>query len=105
MFNSVIIDVAIGLILSFLAVSLAASAITEAISSALQWRQATLLDGVKALLNDQNFDGLALQLYNHALVNPLASGAAKTVQDLTSKPSYIDSRRRTTSLQKYPIRN
>jgi hypothetical protein len=41
MFNSVIIDVAIGLILSFLAVSLAASAITEAISSALQWRQAT----------------------------------------------------------------
>lgn len=105
MFNSVIIDVAIGLILSFLAVSLAASAITEAISSALQWRQATLLDGVKALLNDQNFDGLALQLYNHALVNPLASGAAKTVKDLTSKPSYIDSRRRTTSLQKYPIRN
>jgi hypothetical protein len=92
MFNSVIIDVAIGLILSFLAVSLAASAITEAISSALQWRQATLLDGAKALLNDQNFDGLALQLYNHALVNPLASGAAKTVQDLTSKPSYIDSR-------------
>ncbi|SRR5208337_2955691 len=88
MFNSVIIDVAIGLILSFLAVSLAASAITEAISSALQWRQATLLDGVKALLNDQNFDGLALQLYNHALVNPLASGAAKTVQDLASKPSY-----------------
>ncbi len=106
MFNSVIIDVAIGLILSFLAVSLAASAITEAISSAFAMAPGDIvLDGVKALLNDQNFDGLALQLYNHALVNPLASGAAKTVKDLTSKPSYIDSRRRTTSLQKYPIRN
>ncbi|HXZ14842.1 MAG TPA: hypothetical protein VEH77_02505 [Roseiarcus sp.] len=92
MFNSVIIDVAIGLTLSFLAVSLAASAVTEAISSALQWRQATLLQGVKDLLNDQDFKGLALQLYNHALVNPLASGAAATAQELTNKPAYIDSR-------------
>jgi len=48
MFISGIIDVAIGLTLSFLAVSLAASAITEAISSALKWREKTLLEGVKA---------------------------------------------------------
>jgi hypothetical protein len=66
MFNSVIIDFAIGLTLSFLAVSLAASAITEAISSALKWREETLLEGIKALLNDQDFKGIALQLYNHA---------------------------------------
>jgi len=92
MFNSVIIDVAIGLTLSFLAVSLAASAVTEAISSVMKWRQATLLAGVKDLVNDPKFNGLALQLYNHALVNPLASGTAKSVQDLTNKPAYIDSR-------------
>jgi hypothetical protein len=92
MFNSVIIDVAIGLTLSFLAVSLAASAITEAISSAMNWREKTLLEGIKALLNDQGFTGIALQLYNHALVNPLASGKAKTIEDLTHKPAYIDSR-------------
>jgi hypothetical protein len=92
MFNSVIIDVAIGLTLSFLAVSLAASAITEAISSAMKWREKTLLEGIKALLNDQDFKGVALQLYNHALVNPLASGTAKTIQDLTHTPAYIDSR-------------
>lgn len=92
MFNSVIIDVAIGLVLSFLAVSLAASAITEAISSAMKWREATLLDGVKALLNDPNFTGIARELYNHALVNPLATGTAKTIQDLTNKPAYINSR-------------
>jgi hypothetical protein len=35
--STVIIDVAIGLVLSFLAVSLAASAATEAISSAMKW--------------------------------------------------------------------
>jgi hypothetical protein len=92
MFNSVIIDVAIGLTLSFLAVSLAASAITEAISSAMKWREKTLLEGIKALLNDQDFKGIALQLYNHALVNPLASGTAKSIEDLTHKPAYIDSR-------------
>lgn len=43
MFNSAIIDVAIGMVLSFLAVSLAASAITEAISLL---RERTLLKGV-----------------------------------------------------------
>lgn len=91
MFNSLIIDVAIGLALSFLAVSLAVSALTEAISSALKWREKTLLEGVKSLVNDPNFKGAALQLYNHALVNPLASGAAKSVEDLTHKPAYIDS--------------
>jgi hypothetical protein len=92
MFNSVIIDVAIGMTLSFLAVSLAASAITEAISSVMKWREQTLLKGIKALLNDQDFKGIALQLYNHALINPLASGKATTIQDLTHKPAYIDSR-------------
>ena len=92
MFNSVIIDVAIGLTLSFLAVSLAASAITEAISSVMEWREKTLLEGIKALLNDQDFNGIALQLYNHALVNPLTSGKATTIQDLAHKPAYIDSR-------------
>jgi hypothetical protein len=51
-----------------------------------------LLDGVKALLNDPNFTGIARDLYNHALVNPLATGTAKTIQDLTNRPAYIDSR-------------
>ncbi|MGH6850935.1 MAG: hypothetical protein ACREDD_10885 [Methylocella sp.] len=90
MFNSAIIDVAIGLTLSFLAVSLAASAITEAVSSALKWREKTLLEGVKALLNDPNFTGIARDLYNHALVNPLADGAAVSIHSLTtSRPTWI----------------
>jgi hypothetical protein len=91
MLNSAIIDVAIGLVLSFLAVSLAASAITEAISSALKWREKTLVTGIQALLNDPKFTGIARELNNHALVNPLANGKATSIRTLTHKPAYIDS--------------
>jgi hypothetical protein len=92
MFGSTILDVAIAVILLFLAVSLAASAITEAISSVLKLREGTLVSGVKALLNDPDFTGIALDLYKHALVNPLASDAATSLETLTHTPAYIDSR-------------
>jgi hypothetical protein len=92
MFNSAIIDVAIGMVLSFLAVSLAASAITEAISSILKWRENDLEKGFKALLNfDPAKHPLALELYNHALICPLTSGTAKTFETMEHKPAYINS--------------
>jgi hypothetical protein len=74
MLSSTVLDVAIGLVFTFLAFSLAVSAIVEAIASLLKLRSATLLVGVKDLLNDQAFKGLALDLYNHALINPRESG-------------------------------
>src|ERR1700730_12495090 len=93
MFNSAIIDVAIGMVLSFLAVSLAASAITEANSSWGQWREKTLADGIPPLLNFYTEGNrLALDLYNSALISPLASGTAKSFEDIKHKPAYIDSR-------------
>jgi hypothetical protein len=46
MFNSTVLDVAIGLIFTFLAVSLAVSAVVEAIASAMKWRSSTLLPTV-----------------------------------------------------------
>lgn len=76
MLNSSVLDVAIGLIFTFLAFSLAVSAAIEAIASVLKWRSTTLLQGVKDLLNDQDFNGLALNLYNHALINPRDPGTA-----------------------------
>ena len=91
MFGSAILDVVAGVVFAFLGVSLAASALTEALSSALQWRQNTLLAGVQALLNDQAFTGLAQDLFNHSLVNPLADGTATSVAKLTAKPAYIES--------------
>ena len=71
MFSSAILDVAIGLVFVFMVVSLAASAILEAIAGMVAWRSKTLINGVKDLLNDPQLTGLANQLYQHALVNPL----------------------------------
>ena len=87
MFGSTILDVLLGVVFTFLAVSMAASAITETIASLLKLRQATLLTGVKALLNDPSFNGLAREIYAHALVNPLASGPNSDV-----RPAYIPAR-------------
>jgi len=89
MFNSTIVDVAIGLIFTFLTVSLAVSSILEAIASVMKWRSNTLLQGVKQLLNDPNLTGVALSIYNHALVNPRDAGTATHEGQLKNKPAYI----------------
>ncbi len=81
------IDVILGVVFVFLAISLVASAITEAISSMVKLRHATLSQGIKALLNHHDFQGLARALYGHALVNPLSGGKTDGV-----KPAYIASR-------------
>jgi len=76
MLNSPILDVAIGVAFGFLAVSLAAGAVVEAINSALKTRSGTLLKAVKDLVNDPNFEKLAFRLYQHALINPRGPGAS-----------------------------
>ena len=90
MLNSTVLEVAAGLIFTFLAISLATSALVEAIASGLKWRSRTLLAGVKALVNDSNFSGLAKGLYEHALVNPRGPGGS---EPKTNMPAYIDSQR------------
>lgn len=89
MFESTVLDVAVGLVFAFLAVSLAASAIVEVLASIGRWRAASLLAGIKQLLNDDNFDKLAKTLYGHALVNPLEA-PGQNQGKLGPKPSYID---------------
>ena len=90
LFGSSLLDVALGVVATFLLVSLIASAVTEAISAVLALRHNTLRTGVQALLNDPKFDGLALKVYNHALVSPFGNGIATTVADLRHLPAYID---------------
>jgi pimeloyl-ACP methyl ester carboxylesterase len=90
MLNSIVLDVAAGLIFTFLSVSLATSVIVEALSSMTKWRSRTLLQGVKDLVNDPAFTGLARTLYGHALVNPRGPGSSSPK---TNMPAYIDSRR------------
>jgi hypothetical protein len=90
MFNSTVLEVGIGMVFCFASVSLIVSQINEGISSALQLRAKGLLKGVKQLLNDPNFSGLAKTLYQHALVNPLDPGTATSQKGLKALPSYID---------------
>ncbi len=87
MFDSTVLEVAAGLVFSFLAVSLATSALVEALASMTKWRSQTLLSGIKALMNDPGFGGLAKQLYGHALINPRGPGATAPK---TNMPAYVD---------------
>jgi hypothetical protein len=90
MLNSTVLDVAIGLVFTFLAMSLAVSSIVEAVASVLNWRSTTLLQGIKDLLNDSDFTGLARSMYNHALIDPRDNGKAQKEQDVKYAPAYID---------------
>jgi hypothetical protein len=91
-FNSTIFDVTFGLVSVFLAISLFTSALTEAVSTIFALRARTLLTGVKQLLNDLKLDSLALDLYNHALVNPLSNGITAKGGKPAVQPSYIEPR-------------
>lgn len=107
------LNLAIGLALTFGVVSLVTSAITEGIASFLALRSKTLLTGIKQLVNDPHATGLALAVYQHAAVNPLGDGSAPTapanwrdtkgnyhaVSGLLGKmPSYIDAQGFATAL-------
>jgi hypothetical protein len=82
-------EFALRMVYTFLVMSLVASAGTEAISSIFKWRADMLLKGMKAILNDPNFTGLAHEIYNHPLINPRATGINTTEAQLRTRPSYI----------------
>ena len=90
MFNSTVLDVAVGLIFVFLTVSLICGLLTEVWATIRSWRANTLLAGVQALVNDPDFGRLAQALYQHALVNPRDPGTATDPAALINKPAYID---------------
>lgn len=90
MFNSTVLEVGIGLIFCFSAVSLIVSSVNEGIASIFKLRSKNLLSGIKDILNDHCFDGLALEIYNHAAINPHGAGTAEKKTDLKKMPSYIE---------------
>ena len=75
MFGSVVLDVAIGLSLLFLFVSLICSAIREAIETLLNSRASDLEHGIRELLDDPAGEGAARALYAHPLIFSLYDGA------------------------------
>lgn len=95
MLSTPIIEVAIGMTFCFASIALMASSLTEAVASLLQLRARTLFGGIKRLLNDESFDGLALAVYNSALAHPYGDGgiaAGSRFGKLSRAPAYIAAR-------------
>jgi hypothetical protein len=90
MFNSSVLEVAIGLTFCYATLALIVSTLQEALASALHLRAHTLLDGIKTMLNDPRFNGMARALYSHALINPHDDGQLSDQRSLKHKPSYIE---------------
>jgi len=90
MLGSTVLEVAIGLTFCYGTVALIVSTLQEALSAAFRLRANTLLAGIKSMLNDPRFDGLARAVYTHPLVNPHADGNAPREAEMRSRPSYIE---------------
>jgi hypothetical protein len=90
MLGSSVLEVAIGLTFCYGTVALIVTTLQEALAAAFSLRANTLLAGIKSMLNDPRFDGLARAVYAHPLVNPHADGSAADEHDLSTKPSYIE---------------
>jgi hypothetical protein len=87
MFGSVILDVAVGLILTYLLLSLIATSIRESIAGFLNTRAKTLHQGLGELLGDAQ---LVADLYNHPVINSLYRGSDYTDAYKKNKlPAYI----------------
>ena len=91
MFGSSILEVAIGVVFIYLLLSLICSAINEGISSIINKRGRNLFEGIKNLLNDPKFTGLAQQLYTHRLVDGISKEATNPAKP-NRAPSYMPSK-------------
>jgi hypothetical protein len=90
MFNSEIIDVAIGMVFIYVLLALISSAVNEWITSLSRLRSKNLEAGIRNLLNDPEGNALAKKMYEH----PLISGLARQ----KGRPSYIPARSFTRAL-------
>ncbi|MCU1269945.1 MAG: hypothetical protein JWN74_1239 [Acidobacteriaceae bacterium] len=93
MFGSDIVDVALGMIFTYLLLSLICSALNELIEGRLKNRATDLENGLRELLNDPDGTTLVKKVYEHGMINGLFKGNYDPVAaDKTNLPSYIPSR-------------
>jgi hypothetical protein len=74
MFNSGLLDVAIGLIFIYPLLGLICTALSEMIEARLKMRATDLERGIRELLHDPTGQGLVKKLYDHLLVFGLFQG-------------------------------
>ena len=94
MFGSAILEVAIGLAVIYLLLSLICTSTQEVLEGWLKKRATNLESGLKELLNDPDGTGLVQKIYNHPLIFGLFKGSytpgrARTKLLTTSLPTYI----------------
>lgn len=98
MFNSTTLEVAIGMALIYLLISLFCTAINEVIAGILSSRAKNLERGIKSLFTEGNLSNvltLTDAIYRHGLVQSLyrsGGGTAHLAEDIQRPPSYIPSR-------------
>jgi hypothetical protein len=93
MFGSEILDVAIGMIFTYLLLSLICSAANELIELGLKNRASDLEKGLRELLNDPDGSGFVEKLYDHGMISGLYKGTYDPkAADKSNLPSYIPSR-------------
>ena len=90
MLGSSVLDVAVGMMFMYLLFGILVTAINESISSLLNKRGRSLLEGIKNLLNDPNYTGLAHQIYNHGLIDGISQNASND-KKANRLPSYLPS--------------
>ena len=88
LFGSNILEVGIAVIFVYLLLSLVCTALNEGIASLIDKRGKNLVEGIKNLLNDPRFTGLAQQLYNHGLIGGISQYASDPAKR-TRLPSYM----------------
>src|SRR6476659_2170587 len=97
MFNSPTLDVAIGLAMIFLLLSLLVSAVCEMLSGFFKWRAANLWDGIEQLLQSKDARNA---LYNHPLIRGLAPSGGSTTAPPIPPPANAPSDGTMASLRK-----
>lgn len=103
MLSNSFVDVATGIVLMYVILSLVCTAINEFLATTLKWRAKTLADGVEALVDDPKLRDL---LFDHGVVAGPAAVALSTTsrfarlfKSLRSPgPSYIDPKNFATAL-------
>jgi hypothetical protein len=91
MLGSSVLEVAIGIVFIYLALSMACTILNEGIATLINQRGKHLFAGIKNLLNDPAFTGLAQQVYSHGLVDGISQDAADP-NTPTRSPSYMPSK-------------
>lgn len=89
MFNSVVLEVAMGIIFLYILVSMICTALREGIETLTKTRAAYLERGIRELLHDRNAQNIAKNFFEHPMINCLFSSDYKPGKN-TKEPGLLD---------------